>query len=176
MSEELLQRGLDKRPEKIGKWDFYNIGATSIRALKEYNIIHNVDYGNVIERNKVDGIIVHQKKVIAIIENKTPKEFNTKTKQNKAIQQELAAAKKLDCPIIIATDTKQTIWVNVKTGQKILNEDKTAHSIISALKHLNRYVDEFIFRLNEGNCQIDTKDIMVPLFKVLAIIGLVTRN
>ncbi len=58
MSEELLQRGLNKEPEKIGKWDFYNIGATSIKALKENNIIRNIDYGRVIERKKVDGIIV----------------------------------------------------------------------------------------------------------------------
>lgn len=125
MSEELPQRGLNKKPEKIGKWDFYNIGATTIRALKENNIIRNIDYGKIIERQKVDGIIVRQKEVIAIIENKTPKEFNTKVKQNKAIKQELAVAKKLDCSIIIATDTLQTIWVNVRTGQRILNENKS---------------------------------------------------
>ncbi|WP_225879261.1 hypothetical protein [Isorropodon fossajaponicum symbiont] len=89
MSEELLQRGLNKKPGKIGKWDFYNIGATSIRALKENIIIRNIDYGKIFERKKVDGIIVCQKEVIAIIENKTPKEFNTKVKQNKAIKQEL---------------------------------------------------------------------------------------
>lgn len=38
MSEELLQRDLIKNPVKIGKWDFYNIGSTSIKALKENNI------------------------------------------------------------------------------------------------------------------------------------------
>jgi type I restriction enzyme M protein len=125
MSEELLQRGLNKKPEKIGRWDFYNIGSTSIRALKEYKIIRDFKYGVAIERKKVDGIIVRQKEVIAIIENKTPKEFNTRVKQNKAIKQELAVAKKLGCPIIIATDTLQTIWVNVRTGQRILNENKS---------------------------------------------------
>ena len=38
MSEELLQRGLDKKPEKIGKWDFYNIGATTINQLKNITL------------------------------------------------------------------------------------------------------------------------------------------
>ena len=33
MSEELLQRNLKNDPEKIGKWDFYNIGSTSINQL-----------------------------------------------------------------------------------------------------------------------------------------------
>lgn len=52
MSEELLQRDLQKNPEKIGKWDFYNIGATSVKALKEYGIIRNVNYGKE-ERKKL---------------------------------------------------------------------------------------------------------------------------
>ena len=29
MSEELLQRDLINNPEKIGKWDFRNIGSTT---------------------------------------------------------------------------------------------------------------------------------------------------
>jgi len=32
LSEELLQRDLLKNPEKIGKWDFYNIGSTTVKA------------------------------------------------------------------------------------------------------------------------------------------------
>ena len=32
-------------------------------------------------------------------------------------------------------------------------------------KHLHRYVDEFSFRLNEGNCEIDTIDRMDALVK-----------
>lgn len=71
MSEELLQRDLINNPDKIGKWDFYNIGATSIKALKEYGIIRNIDYGN-LENKKVDAIIVLKKQVIAVIEYKTP--------------------------------------------------------------------------------------------------------
>ncbi len=160
MSEELLQRGLDKKTEKIGKWYFYNIGATSIKALKEYNIIRNVDYGQAIERKKVDGIIVYQKNVIAIIENKTPKEFNTKAKQNKAIKQELTVAKKLDCPILIATDTQQTIWINVKTGQKILNENKSEvidiwnPAEVTTDSNLVKLIEKIIISIDENNNQL----------------------
>jgi len=52
MSEELLQRDLLNNPEKIGKWYFYNIGSTSLKALKENNILRNVDYGE-FERKKL---------------------------------------------------------------------------------------------------------------------------
>jgi type I restriction-modification system DNA methylase subunit len=122
MSEELLQRNLLKNPEKIGKWDFYNIGNTTLKALKENNIIRNVDYGTV-ERKKVDAIIVFRKNVIAVIEYKKPAEFNTKEKQKKAIQQEIEVAKKLGCRLIIATDTQETIWINALTGKEIKDED-----------------------------------------------------
>jgi len=54
MSEELLQRDL-KNPPKFGRWDFYNIGATSIKSLKENNIIHNFNYGSE-EKKKVDAL------------------------------------------------------------------------------------------------------------------------
>ena len=65
MSEELLQRGLDRKTPtaKIGKWDYYNIGATTLKALKGANIIRNIDYGN-LENKKVDALIVNKKDVI----------------------------------------------------------------------------------------------------------------
>ena len=118
MSEELLQRGLDKNPEKIGKWDFYSIGATTIKALKEYGILHNIDYG-ASERKKVDALIVSHKNVIAVIEYKKPSEFKTKAQKEKAIEQEIEVAQKLKAKVFIATDTKESVWVNTLTGNKI---------------------------------------------------------
>ncbi len=47
MSEELLQRDLLKNPQKIGTWNFYNIGATTINTLKEAEIIRSIDYDKV---------------------------------------------------------------------------------------------------------------------------------
>jgi hypothetical protein len=67
MSEELLQRDLINNPEKIGKWDFYNIGSTSVKALKENGIIRSVDYGKD-DNKKPDALLVQKKNVIAVIE------------------------------------------------------------------------------------------------------------
>ncbi|MDR1653688.1 MAG: hypothetical protein LBS01_08610, partial [Prevotellaceae bacterium] len=121
MSEELLQRDLIANPEKIGKWNFYNIGATSVKALKENGIIRSIDYGK-FENKKPDALLVQKKNVVAVIEYKKPSEFNTKEKQEKAIKQELEVAQKLDAPIFIATDTKETVWVNAATGNRIKDE------------------------------------------------------
>ena len=43
MSEELIQRNLIEAPEKMGDWNFYNIGATTLKALKGAKIIPDKD-------------------------------------------------------------------------------------------------------------------------------------
>ena len=163
MSEELLQRDLLKNPEKIGKWDFYNIGATSVKALKEHGIIRNVNYGAE-EKKKVDGLIVQKKNVIAIIENKKPSEFKTKEQKNKAIKQELEVAKKLDAHILIATDTKETLWVNVLTGKLIKDESgkELKYNFDKTDEKLPELIEKIMFSINELNDQIKPKQLVNP--------------
>ena len=57
MSEELIQRNLIDAPEKMGDWNFYNIGATTLKSLKGAKIIPDRDY-DVYESKKPDAIIV----------------------------------------------------------------------------------------------------------------------
>lgn len=163
MSEELLQRNLLKSPEKIGKWDFYNIGATTVKALKEYGIIRNVNYGDE-EKKKVDGLVVQKKNVIAVIEYKKPSEFKTAVQKNKAIKQELEVARKLGAHIIIATDTKDTVWVNVLTGNRIKNENGKEVKINFDLKDdkLPELIEKIVFSINELNDQIKPKQLVNP--------------
>ncbi|MCG8762944.1 N-6 DNA methylase [Tenacibaculum finnmarkense] len=163
MSEELLQRDLLTNPEKIGNWDFYNIGATSLKALKEHGIIRSINYGKE-ERKKIDALIVQNKNVIAVIEYKRPSQFKTKEQKNKAIKQELLVAKKLNAHIIIATDTKETIWVNVLTGNRIKNEDGSL--LISNFEPRDEKTPKLIEKIknsiNELNDQIKPKQLVNP--------------
>ena len=122
VSEELLQRDLINNPQTIGKWTFYNIGATSIKNLKEAGIITKKTYKG-IENKKPDGIVVLGKKVFCTIENKKPSELNTKTKIKKAIEQALEISKGLKAKIAIVTDTTKTIWLNGITGDFIIDEN-----------------------------------------------------
>jgi type I restriction enzyme M protein len=149
MSEELLQNGLNKKnpSSKIGQWDFYNIGATSIKNLKEYGIIRSVDYGKN-ERKKVDALIVQQKNVIAVIEYKKPSEFKTEAQKQKAIDQEIEVAKALTCKIIIATDTKDTVWVNALTGKKI--KDEQGNEIKDLFDPKNEKIVKLIEKINDS--------------------------
>jgi len=104
MSEELLQRDLIRNPEKIGKWDFRNIGSTTLNALKNAGIIPKKDYKS-FERRKPDGIITSKKEVIAIVENKDVSKFKTDKQKQDALQQGLDVAQILSAKILILTDS-----------------------------------------------------------------------
>jgi type I restriction-modification system DNA methylase subunit len=165
MSEELLQRGLHKKnpSAKIGKWDYYNIGATSLTALKGAGIIRNIDYGK-LENKKVDALIVNRKNVIAVVEFKQPKEFKTEAQKNKAISQELDVARKLGAKIIIATDTRDVVWVNVLTGERICGEDG-AHIVYPFLisdEKLPSLIEKINYSISDKNNQILPRKLVNP--------------
>jgi type I restriction-modification system DNA methylase subunit len=163
MSEELLQRDLINNPEKIGKWDFYNIGSTSVKALKENGIIRSVDYGKD-ENKKPDALLVQKKNVIVVIEYKKPSEFNTKEKQKKAIKQELEVAQKLDAHIFIASDKQKTIWINPLTKNRIKDENGRELTVNFDEKDekLPALIEKIIASINEKNDQIKPKELVNP--------------
>ncbi len=122
MSEELIQRNLVEAPEKMGDWNFYNIGATTLKALKGAKIIPDRDYDEY-EKKKPDALIVKKPLVIAAIEYKQPKELRTDKQVAAAIAQELGTAQALQAKIYIVTDGKKSYWINPETGNEILQED-----------------------------------------------------
>lgn len=151
MSEELIQRDLLTSPEKIGEWDFYNIGSTTINSLKKHNIIPQKIYNSKYTRKKPDGLITKNQKVIALIENKLPGELNTKKKQEKAIKQEFEVAQALNANLLIVTDKLNlTFWINPYTGDKILDEngkeiqltfDKNDKAVIETIKKVVKSIN-----------------------------------
>ena len=56
------------------------------------------------------------------------------------------------------TNGIESVWAVLKRGF-----NGTYHNWSE--KHCDRYVDEFAFRLNEGNCEIDTMDRIESLCK-----------
>lgn len=130
MSEELIQRNLIEAPEKMGDWNFYNIGATTLKALKGAKIIPDKDY-EAYEGKKPDALIVKKPIIIAAIEYKTPQELRTEKQIAKAIAQEIGTAQILQAKVYIVTDGKKTFWINPATGQEILQEDGSRITFIN---------------------------------------------
>ena len=164
MSEELIQRNLVEAPEKMGDWNFYNIGATTLKALKNAKIIPNRDYAE-FESKRPDALIVKKPLVIAAIEYKTPQELRTKTQIVKAIAQELGTARALQARVYIVTDGKRSFWVNPSTGNEILQEDgskivlnfdKDSVECISLINKIRRSI-------NATNDQIKAAAMVDPL-------------
>jgi type I restriction-modification system DNA methylase subunit len=121
MSEELIQRNLYANPEKMGAWSYYNIGATTLKALKAAKIIPNHDYAEY-ESKKPDALVVKKPQVIVAIEYKQPKELRTKRQIEAAISQEIGTANALGAKIYIVTDGQKTFWINPLTGNEIKSE------------------------------------------------------
>jgi len=170
MSEELLQRNLINHPEKIGKFEFRNIGSTSLLQLKKAGIIADKDY-NKFEKRKPDAIIsipnvinASIKSTLGIIENKSSKEFKTKEQKQKAIKQGLEVAQVLDAKFLIATDTIDTIWINAKNGEEILDEKgrviKTAFDTKN--EEVVKLIDKIIISIDAKNSQLREPRLMDP--------------
>ena len=62
---------------------------------------------------------------------------------------------------MVHTNGIESMWAVLKRGH-----NGTFHNI--STKHLGRYVDEFAFRLNEGNVEVDTADRMTALAQRIA--------
>jgi type I restriction-modification system DNA methylase subunit len=154
MNEELLQRDLINNPEKIGKWDFRNIGSTTLSALKNAGIIPKKDYKN-FERRKPDGIITSKKEVIAIIENKDVSKFKTAKQKQEALEQGLDVAQVLNAKILILKAV-DTIWINAFNGEKILDEKGRLLKTDFDPKNqdLEKLIEQIIDSIDKDNSQI----------------------
>lgn len=108
MSEELIQKNLVEAPEKMGDWNFYNIGATTLKALKGAKIIPDRDYDEY-ETKKPDALIVKKPLVIAAIEYKVPAQLRTDKQIEKAIEQELGTAQVLQAKVYTARKVSGSI-------------------------------------------------------------------
>jgi len=155
MSEELHQRDLIDNPEKIGKWDFRNIGSTNLNALKNAGIIPKKDYKN-FERRKPDGIITSKKEVVAIVENKHISKFKTEKQKKDALIQGLDVAQVLNAKILILTDSVDTIWINALNGEEIL--DEKARPIMTTFnpknQDLEKLIEQIVDSIDKTNSQL----------------------
>ena len=142
-SEELRQRGLSKdRPTlKIQNLYFYNLGATTLKCLQDNGII-NVNLGT-FGNKKPDQIVVDpdSRSIVAYIEYKKAKEFDTDAKKMGAFNEQIFVVKQIKCPLYIITDGTTTEWLNAfqstpgadekdrKNGNRVLIQDELGNPI-----------------------------------------------
>jgi len=164
MSEELIQRNLFKAPEKMGPWDFYNIGATTLKALKGAKIIPNRDYAEY-EIKKPDALIVKNPRVIAAIEYKQSKELKTKKQIEAAISQEIGTAQVLGAKVYIVTDGQKTFWINPLTGNELQTENGSFVALNFSKDDAEcvKLISKVIASISDTNDTILTSAVVDPL-------------
>lgn len=178
MSEELIQRGLTERGLTFGDYQYYNIGNTNIRSLRAYEIIPNKSYDEETLRKKPDGLLVDRRnknniKVIAIIEHKTPVEFDNEKKKIAAINQcVLDYCKPLKAKIGIVTDGTDYIWINPQLkGNKwseIIREDDYPlhvpflHSDSEEIRQSLELIEKVSSDISLTNSKLIKKDLQNP--------------
>ena len=163
MSEELLQT----RPHKLGRYEYYVLGSTTLTQLKKSRIIPSQVPAKLASK-KPDGlIVVPHSSVKAVIEYKSPDELNSEAKRQVAINQEIEVARHL-CKLLIASDGNRTYWINALTGDEITDENGAKLSVFNAKKILEgRLTQEEVFEMEDLLDKIDysltdTNNAIVP--------------
>ncbi len=133
MSEELMQ----VVPARVGRFLYYPTRSSNLSQLRKAGVISD-KVEKTLSSKKPDGLIVVPKgAVIAAIEYKQPKSLKTDAMIQKAIDQEIEAARAL-CKVLIITDNTKSFWVNAKSGQPICDAQGNP---ITTLVNVKRFQD-----------------------------------
>ena len=162
MNEELIQRGLTEHGLRFGPdLEFYNVGNTTIRTLRDYQIIPNRAYTGKLNK-RPDGLLVDRRnrgslQVIMVLEHKAPGEFDTPAKRKAAVEQcVFDYCKPLRARFGIVTDGTEYIWINPQLpgdGYEIISREDgyplhlpfswvDAQQIEQSLETVNRVLEE----------------------------------
>lgn len=166
-SEEQISRNLTKNGISIGEYEFFSLHSTSIKQYKQTKIIQNKSYGDYEDR-KPDGLLIDRRnktkpQVIALLEYKTPKEFQTDKQKIDAVEQCNDLCQVLGAKIGIITDSIVTYWINPNNPEKkneyrdrtnntkrsysfILNDDKQK---LQQKFHINEINQTDIYKLDD---------------------------
>lgn len=178
MSEELIRKNLTKHGKKIGLYEYYPIGNTTLKDLKKFEIIPNKNYGE-FENKKPDALLVDRRdrtdiKIILVQEDKNTKEFVTPKDKEKAVKQCVELyCKPLNARIEVVTDYNEWVWINPQVKNKngyeyILTEDgypiqtplefKTAQQINENLKLITKILES----ISEKNSVLKKEETQNP--------------
>lgn len=107
MSEELKQRGLEAGGRTYGKFEYLNIGATTLNALRTAKLIPPRDYTG-FETRKPDGLVIDRRgarpRVVAVVE------FKVDLKKDDGVAQASTVGAALGAKFCISTDTHSSLW------------------------------------------------------------------
>jgi type I restriction enzyme M protein len=149
MSEELIQKGLTKGGIKVGIYEYYPIGSTTLNQLKKYRIIPKQDYKEYGTR-RPDGLLVDRRnknhvKVVVVTEYKDLDKFVSDEDKKGTIEQCNDICQILSAEVGIATDLLSFAWFNPQHPNPLTEyKDQTTNALRSYTIIQNENGDDFI--------------------------------
>ncbi|MEX5396947.1 class I SAM-dependent DNA methyltransferase [Streptococcus sp. ZJ93] len=167
MSEQLTQNSLYSEPVIFDKYECYSIGATTVNNLIKHKVIKNFNLKRGIVNKKPDVLILDDNKnVIIYVEQKQPDKFKSEKDIAAAIKQEIDVAKAIDSLIFVASDGDSYIWINPKTGEKILDEKGNEINLqINPKKNgkqVAKLINDISLSISHTNNQVLRKEYLDP--------------
>lgn len=167
MSEQLIQNSIYSEPVMFDKYECYNLGATTINSLMKSKIIKDFNLKRGIGNKKPDVLILDDNKnVIIYVEQKQPSKFKSDKDIEVAINQEIEVAKAIQSLIYIVSDGDSYIWINPKTGEKILDEIGNPINLEVKPKvngkQVASLINDITLSISESNNQILKKEYLDP--------------
>ena len=184
MSEELLQKSLNKGGLILGPFEYYNLGSTTLNDLKKYKIIPSKNYDSYGLR-KPDGLLVDRRNkkklsVILAIEWKKGEKFINEKDKIDAIEQCNDIAQEIGAKIGLATDGQDFIWFNPNHKNKDKEyKDRTTGKIRSYSLIVNKndipLKDDFLVDQKNDEEDLDnlktkTQETIKLIHKILSFI------
>ena len=129
MAEQINKNDYINHPDRIGGFNYYSLGETTIKQLQQNNLISSKT--RKFQNKKPDAIVTDDEKdIVVYIENKDIGKLSTADDIQSAIDQEIDVAKAVNAPIFVVTDTVDTYWINTLTGERIISEDGTELRVV----------------------------------------------
>lgn len=162
VSEELKSKDLDKHGLKVGNYEYYNIGSTTLKQLKKAKIIPDKNYKGY-ELRKPDALLVDRRnkskiKILCIVEYKDIKHFKTKNDKKLAIEEGNDLCQILNSNVGVATDTNSFIWFNPhQENKKNQYQDRTTKATRSYTIIKDEDGNDFIkpFLIDQKNHEVE---------------------
>lgn len=172
MAEQINKNDYINHPDKIGALNYYSLGETTIKQLQTNGLISSKT--KKYQSKKPDAIITNDKKdVIVYIENKDIGLIDNDEAIKNARDQEIEVARAVKAPIMIVTDTVKSYWINVLTGERILNDDgselRTVFKPTENKKPLEKLIKRIVTSINKNNNQIQVINYLDPTDLATAI-------
>lgn len=172
MGEQINKNDYKNRPDRIGEFNYYSLGETTIKQLQKNELISSriKKY----QSKKPDALVTDDNKnVVVYIENKDIGKLETDKDLKMAIEQEIDVAKAIGAPIFLVTDTIKTYWINTYTGKKILDENgdelRTVFKATVNKKELEKLIKHVKLSISKENNQLKKKIYLDPTDLATAI-------